>query len=335
MDFKDFTAGENDNNRRIDKIIRIFVKDLPLSTIYSGLRKGLIKVNHKRIKQDYHVCTGDVISIADFLIDSTKNGQNSDANKTENSNNFAEKQNSMFISKSINNLPEIVFKNDDIIIFNKPPFLPVHGKDSLEEIVHEYYKQNSKDNSLAFKPGPLHRIDRNTSGLIAFSWSIKGAQWFCENIKTHIIGKIYLGIVEGILENTEEWTDFIEKKDDQGNSSKHFFTVDCTSEQENEFSNKKIAKTVAKPLCTGKIKNIPATLVEFNIQTGRQHQIRSQSAHHSHPLFGDTAYGGQKNPLTGNYYLHAYKMLFPNENPLNLPKEISTSIPDYFPIKPQ
>ena len=69
MDFKDFTAGKDDEGRRIDRIIRIFLSNKSLGDIYKLLRKGLIRLNQKKCKPETHVFCGDVISIASFLFE--------------------------------------------------------------------------------------------------------------------------------------------------------------------------------------------------------------------------------------------------------------------------
>ena len=68
MDFTDFNTGRDDIDRRLDKVIRIFIPDLPLSGIYQSMRKGLIKVNGKKCKPDYRIIDGDVITVADILL---------------------------------------------------------------------------------------------------------------------------------------------------------------------------------------------------------------------------------------------------------------------------
>ena len=72
MDFRDFTAGQNDDNRRLDRVLRKFLQEKSLSEIYKLLRKGLIKVNHSKAKPETHINCGDVISIAAFLFDSLR-----------------------------------------------------------------------------------------------------------------------------------------------------------------------------------------------------------------------------------------------------------------------
>lgn len=327
MEFKNFYAGQNDDNRRVDKIIRIFVSELSLPTIYKSLRKGLIKVNDKKVPQDYRVHADDKISIAAFLISNEPKSNETNRTNPENQkkeNNQNTNSNYHLTKKLI--LPEIVFKNENIIIFNKPRNLAVHGHESLETIVTEYFQNDNRSPaSLSFKPGPLHRIDRFTTGLIAFSWSLQGAQWFSENIKNHSIKKKYFGILQGKLTQKQDWTSYIQKNTTLQNNKNIFHTVQI-SEEKSEFSKK--AYTTVKPIATGKIDDIDITFAEFYIQTGRQHQIRAQAAQNGFPLYGDTAYGASKNK-ENHFYLHAAKLIFP-ENPIGLQPEITASLPEDF-----
>ncbi|MCF0125473.1 MAG: RluA family pseudouridine synthase, partial [Treponema sp.] len=182
MDFRSFKCGKNDEGRRLDKVLRIFLPDISLSLIYKYIRNGLIRVNNKKQKENYRVECEDIIQIADFLF-------NNDSEAT-NKNNAPV----LFIEN------QIIFKNEHILILNKPYDVKVHGdKYSLDSAVKNFYEKNIKNDSLSFKPGPLHRLDRKTTGLVAFSLSYKGAEWFSENIKNHNIKKTYSGIIEGKL----------------------------------------------------------------------------------------------------------------------------------------
>ena len=175
MDFKDFTAGKDDDGRRLDRVIRIFLKDLSLGEIYKLLRKGLIKVNYKKAKPDSHVNSGDIISIAAFLINPV---------------NAKPEVQVLSQTQKLN----IVFENEHLLIIDKPYGCSVHGseKSSLQsldkEVLAWYQERESHKNpaqgekSLSFRPGPLHRLDRNTSGLLVFSLSLEDARWFSESI---------------------------------------------------------------------------------------------------------------------------------------------------------
>lgn len=304
MDFTEFKTGQDDINRRADKVIKKILTNQNLSAIYKAMRKGLIKINDTKIKPEQLVWENDIIKVASFLITSP-----------------ASKSTSKDFEKDITELLSFVFKNNDIIFLNKPYGILVQKASktdvSLDDCVKAYYKSITKEASLSFLPGPLHRLDKNTTGLIAFSWSIKGAHWFSQNIQSHDIKKIYIGIVEGILNEKEIWQDSISKNFEK---EKKFQTVSVSSADNTN------AYTTATPIKYGTYNNHPITVVEFNIKTGKTHQIRSQSAFHGHPLLGDTAYGGKKQNLSREYFLHAHTIFFPKNNPINLPEKIECSL---------
>ena len=315
MEFKDFTAGRDDNGRRLDKVIRIFLNNTPLTEIYKLLRKGLIKLNHKKAKPEARVCQGDVISIAQFILKSGSEAENNSVSQTA-----VDKVSPL----------NIVFENDHLLIIDKPYDRTVHGKDdgiykevlSYLEVKSDASQDSTIEKSLSFRPGPLHRLDRRTTGLLVFSKSIEGARWFSDGIKNHTIHKKYYGLAEGELNETEVWQDFL--SDSENSSSEGFYTV-----EENEDGLK--AETIARPVAKGKVKGKNITLIEYSIKTGRKHQIRTQSALHKHPLAGDSAYGGQKQKeFKREFYLQAYSLSFPSDNPLNLPSEIKIKLSSDF-----
>lgn len=327
MDFKDFTASANDNDRRLDKIIRIFVPSLSLPEIYKGIRKGLIKVNKKKSKPESHVFAGDVISIASFLLgsksdnDKIPGGENSSENSLRNPFENSSPATCDF-SCGISPLPPIIFENQHILVLDKPYNLTVHGDEkSLDKIVNKYYQEKNQTTSLSFKPGPLHRIDKKTTGLIVFSMSLEGARWFSENIKNHTISKSYYAILQGYVKD-ETWQDFITNHHKAENG---FYKVEADFLEDDDSKkddNSKKALTHVKVLGRGRYKKQTVSLVKINIETGRKHQIRAQAALHKHPLLGDVSYGGGEIRFgKQDFYLQSCQLLIP-ENPLALPPEI-------------
>lgn len=306
MEFKEFIAGHDDNDRRLDRIIRNFISKERLSNLYKTIRKGLIQVNGKKTGPEQHVFEGDTIKIASFLLEN---------------NNEEEK----VISKY--KFPyQIIFQNENIIIINKPYNKNVHGtEDSIEKDVEKFYSfYTPVKTSLSFKPGPLHRLDRMTTGLLAFSWSLQGAQWFSENIANHNIKKTYIGIVQGHITKEYEWNDYVSKENDD---SKNFHKVEISTSYKEDS---KLAITKIYPLWNGKYKNIDISLVKYSIETGRTHQIRSQSALHGFPLLGDTAYGGIRLNIMQTLFLHAYQLDIPDNNKISLPCKIKAELPKNF-----
>ncbi len=308
MDFKDFTAGKDDDGRRFDRILRIFLSDKGLPEIYKLVRKGLVKLNNKKAKPETHVNAGDLISIAAFLLENNDKDE-----KTETSS-----------AKPVD--LDIVFENQHLLIINKPYGRSVHGNDenSLDKAVLSYYESKKAGNkdSLSFRPGPLHRLDKNTTGLLVFSMSIEGARWFCDGIKNHTIHKKYFGLAEGDFTGKEVWQDKL--SDSENTTQEGFFTVKADE-------NGHDAYTEVRALANGKYKGMPVTLCEYSIKTGRKHQIRAQSFIHGHPLLGDSAYGS-KLICDGkrDFYLQAFELDFPENNPLELPPFIKIGLSSDF-----
>ncbi len=318
MDFRDFKSGRDDQGRRLDKVLRIFLPSLSLSQIYKALRKNLIKVNGKKINPDYKINAEDTINIASFLFD--EHEKTWDKGLSVDSKNMTESKNEKADLDFLKSL--IVFENENLLILNKPSGLKVHSSQkkevSLQSLVFEYYLKTHDNDSLAFKPGPLHRIDRYTQGLVCFSMSIQGAVWFSENIKNHNIKKTYSAIVEGKISESQVWKDKLFK--DDKSSKNAFYTVKIDSKNQNDNSLECITRII--PVKSFVVDDKSLTLVNFIIETGRQHQIRAQSSFHGFPLYGDTAYGGEKNKIKGqNFYLTAGKLEFP-KNQLGIPPVI-------------
>ena len=160
MDFINFTITENDSGRRLDKVTRRILPQMPLTAIYKHIRKGFIKLNQKRAKAETIVKTDDTIQVAAFLKeDISLQQQNKPAIKNP------------VISPAIS--IEDIFVNEHIRIINKPYDISVHGdskeKTSLADIIAKDFFEKDKNQSLSFRPGPLHRLDRKTTGIIAFS----------------------------------------------------------------------------------------------------------------------------------------------------------------------
>ena len=282
MDFTDFNTGKDDIDRRLDKVIRIVIPDLPLSGIYQSMRKGLIKVNGKKCKPDYRIIDGDVITVADILL----------KNKVESS--------PLHSDCKIKVEDIIVFENPDILVLNKPAGINVQKATkedvSLADLVQEYYKKTRKNESISFKPGPLHRIDRQTAGLICFSMSLEGARCFTQQLKLHNIKKTYTATVEGTVTCRQTWNDYILKEDEAGSDFHTVTVIDGNSDQVPDEAKECITTII--PLEAFTQNGNSYTKCEFQIETGRQHQIRAQSAFHGHPLAGDTAYGAKYNDLS-------------------------------------
>lgn len=266
-------TGKNDNGKRADRIIRKILPSIPLGDIYKEMRKGKIRLNGKKIVPDKRVEEGDSIDIHTSLLS------------------FFEKA-SAAIKKSltqpncVNIKLEIIFENNMIGVVNKPTGIAVHDKFSLSDIIKNKYSEICKD-SLSFTPAPLHRLDKNTSGVLFFGKSIEGARLFSFLLKERKMIKTYIALIDGNLEKSYRWVDYLKREKEE---------------------QAKEAITTVKPLICSK----KHTLAEVKIETGRYHQIRRHCSLHNYPLSGDVKYGG--NPInnfkSNKYLLHSLSLEF-------------------------
>ncbi|MCR4940620.1 MAG: RluA family pseudouridine synthase [Treponemataceae bacterium] len=305
MDFLQYTAGIDDEGRRLDRVLRIFLKNSPMSKIYKYIRTGTIRVNGEKTDCNYRVKKNDEIRIP-------KVTDSIEGEKTQDAKAFIE--------------IEDVFRNSFVRIINKPYGISVHGDErSLDVIVKSQFLPDEK--SLSFNPGPLHRIDRHTTGLVVFSQNHKGALVFSELLRKHAVKKEYLAILCGKLKEKMLFEDMISTdwdSDQAPSLGKNGFHKVRITKQDG-----KKARTVVTPLSHGTYENLNVTLALVEIDTGRKHQIRCQCSSHGFPLLGDTAYGG-KNPqsIDGHFMLHSWRMTFPSDNSIGLPESVTANIPE-------
>jgi 23S rRNA pseudouridine955/2504/2580 synthase len=301
----DLTVMPDDSGRRLDRVLRKALRNRPLSAIHRMLRKGEVKIDGKTAGPEYRVSAGQIIKI--------KKGIEQKQRKTE----------SEPVENELPKKPqlEIIFEGEGLLIINKPSGLPVHGmgrsgKQSLDDLVRSYLKPKLSP-SLSFRPGPLHRLDLQRSGLIAFSTNLEGARAFSSLLRERKIKKYYLALVKGEIKESEIWQDELVR--DRG-MKKTFNAVD----QEGQSAVSKTALTRVSPVYG----NGSSTLILAEIETGRTHQIRAQAAVRGHPLLGDKKYSG--NFLSGGFLLHAWRMKIPAEKESVTPQIIEAPLPEYF-----
>ena len=346
MIFKHFTAADDDGNRRLERVLRKFLADVPLGLIHKSMRSGFIKVNGLKKDASYRVQKGDVLDIADFLADGCRRTHSYDDKNDDKKAESPSRPSSAYAPFTD------VFANEHIRIVNKAYGVPVHGGSShavpLDKLIRREYAEkaasdNEKPHSLSFVPGPLHRIDRRTTGLVAFSQSLIGAQYFSKALAERRIGKIYTALIEGTLHEACVWENVIEKNgENAARAGKAFATVKVKPREKAEdihtaesgHSGEKTALTEVRPLAHGKIGGKSFTLVSVKIKTGKTHQIRAQAAFAGFPLLGDSAYGADFFSYPDKHgqslFLHARTLIFEKDNPLGVPEKISAPLPSFF-----
>ncbi|OPJ57666.1 RluA family pseudouridine synthase [Clostridium oryzae] len=282
--------GDNEAGQRLDKFLRKYMKDVPLSAIYKAIRKGDVKVNGKKAKEQYFLENGDEL----FIFVKHKENEQKE---------FIQVDDSKLI---------VTYEDSNMLIVEKKPNLLVHpdknkNEVTLTDMVLTYLNQKGEydpQKELTFTPAPCNRLDRNTSGIVIYGKNFEALKLLNEMIRERDIKKYYSALVKGRIKDGI-YEAYIQKNMDN-NISKVY---------DNPVKNsKKIAMEVKSLQSDGLF-----SFVEIELITGRSHQLRAHLAHLGNPIIGDGKYGDKKlNSFFVNkygldfQYLYAYKLFFKN-----------------------
>ena len=289
------TAGENDSNQRIDKYIAENADELTRSAVQKLIADGCVSVNGKIPDKNMKLKTGDEIII-----------------------NLPEPEICEALPEDI---PlDIVYEDDDLLVVNKPRGMVVHPATGnytgtlVNALMYHCGDRLSSINGV-IRPGIVHRIDKDTSGLLIVAKNDFSHNLLAEQIKEHSFTRKYQAVVVGNI------------KDDSG-------TVNAPIGR-HPTDRKKMAVTLKNSRNAVTHYKVLArysgyTHLELTLETGRTHQIRVHMAYIGHPVAGDPVYGG-KNYLSklNGQCLHAYYISFthPRTNEI---LSFSAPLPDYF-----
>ena len=273
---------------RIDKWIKINLSKIPQSLIEKDLRKGKVKVNKKKIKSSYKLNLLDKIYLYNVNYK------------------ILTKPNKQFIPKTSaikDTEKDVIEDNSDFIVINKKSGIPVQGGTKVKENL-----VNILSNSKYFqytKPFIVHRIDKDTSGVIIIAKNRETAQQLTSLFRIRKIHKTYLAISSGLVDKKKNIIDnalirFEKNKKILERAITHYQEID---------NNKKYTLFKLKPI------------------TGRKHQIRKHLVDLSCPIVGDTKYFIEKSKKNINLMLHAYEIKFILNNKKFVFK---AKLPDYF-----
>ena len=184
---------------------------------------------------------------------------------------------------------EIIHEDEDIVLINKPPGLVVHpGAGNLDHTLVNgllyLFKNNLSDLGGNIRPGIVHRIDKDTSGVIVVAKNNYCHSKLSSQFEKHTIKRKYEALIWGVL---RPLNGKIENKIGRSNYNRQKMAV--------RINKGKKAITNYKTIKVFQNKNVPTiSLVELILETGRTHQIRVHMAHKGNPVLGDKIYGGQK-----------------------------------------
>ncbi len=291
---KEYIINEETKNIRLDKVIAIIDKDLSRSMIQKMLEDGKILVNNNKEKASYKTKLGDNIKVEEII----------------------PKQ----IELKAQDIPvEIIYEDNDIIVVNKPKGMVVHPANgnpdgTLVNAIMNICKDSLSGIGGEIRPGIVHRLDKDTSGLLIVAKNDKAHINLSEQIKNREITKKYIALVRGVIKENEA-------------------TIDMPIARSDKDRKKMAVKKTGKKAVTHfkVIKRYKDyTLLDIKIDTGRTHQIRVHMAEIGYPVVGDIVYSNGKNPFgVVGQMLHAKSLDF--VHPITGEKlHLEAPIPEYF-----
>ncbi len=276
MRILELKAGENDAALRIDKFLSENIDDFTRSAISKMIDDKKVSVNEKIVPKSYRLLKGDIIRV--------------------------EIDDPVALDVSAEDIPlDIVYEDDDLLVVNKPKGMVVHPAAGnytgtlVNALLYHCGDSLSGINGV-MRPGIVHRIDKNTSGLLMVAKNDFAHNKLSEQIASHTFKREYLAVVYGNLKD-----DFGEIDAPIGRDKRDRKRMCVTKENSKEaFTRFEVLE---------RFKGF--SYIKCILKTGRTHQIRVHMAHIGHPLAGDDIYGPKKViTALGGQCLHAYKLGF-------------------------
>ncbi|MEM6317909.1 MAG: RluA family pseudouridine synthase [Bacteroidota bacterium] len=259
-------VDRNQSPVRIDKFVLDHLEKVSRSRIQNSIKDGLILVNSKEIKANYKVRPLDVITV--FL------------NKPEGFEN----------RHAPEDIPlDIRYEDDQVMIIHKPPGMVVHPgignySGTLVNALLYYFRNSDlplKDPEFSDRPGIVHRIDKDTSGLMVIAKTPEAMTHLGQQFYDHTVQREYVALVWGDVEEDKGTIDeFIGRHE----KNRMQYTVFPERDQgKHAITHYEVVERMYY-----------VTLVKCRLETGRTHQIRVHMKYLGHPLFSDARYGGDK-----------------------------------------
>ncbi len=214
---------------------------------------------------------------------------------------------------------EVIYEDSDIVVVNKPKGMVVHpGNGNLDGTLVNAIMAKC-EGSLSgiggeIRPGIVHRIDKDTSGLLIVAKNDKAHVNLSEQIKEHKVKKTYIALVRGVVKENEATIDM-----PIGRSKTDRKKMAVCKDGKNAITHIKVLKRWEH-----------YTLLQVNIETGRTHQIRVHLSYIGYPIIGDYTYSNGKNEFgVVGQCLHAQKLEFKHPT-TNKIMELEAPLPEYF-----
>lgn len=258
---------------RLDKYL-IDILDISRNKVQEMIKQNLVLVNGKITKRSYVLKYNDIIEVVGELsIDTSVKPEEMDI--------------------------DIIYEDNDLMVINKPSGMVVHPaaghfSNTLVNGLLAHTNELSKNNGNE-RPGIVHRIDKDTSGLLIVAKNDRAHEALSKQLKDKTLSRIYIALVQGRINHDTGLIDAPIGRDPL--DRKKMCVTDINSKE---------AITYFKVL--ERFKN--ATLIECSLKTGRTHQIRVHLNYINHPIVNDPVYGNKKNVTSFGQMLHAKEITF-------------------------
>lgn len=287
---------DDDIGIRLDRFLTDYLEDFSRNQIQSMIKEHSILVNAKAMKRSYLLEIGDVITVTIM----------------EDSENKVKPQ----------DIPlDILYEDNDILIVNKRSGMIVHpsygiAKDTLVNALLYHSDKLSTINGVK-RPGIVHRIDKDTSGLLMVAKNNEAHQHLARQLQEKSVVRSYIALVHGVIPHDVGKIDAPIGRDPNNRQN---MTVISTNSKE-AITNFKVVERFHQH-----------TLIQCNLETGRTHQIRVHMKYIGFPLVGDPKYGHKKDKDPFGQYLHARLLGF--QHPITKEQvEFEADLPNEFQMK--
>ena len=290
---KKFIVKE-EKGERLDSYIASQDSEITRTSAQRLIEEGNILVNGKKQKVSYKVCENDIVTV--------------------------EVSEPKEIELKAQDIPiEIIYEDKDIIVVNKPKGMVVHPANgnpdgTLVNALMSICKDSLSGIGGEIRPGIVHRIDKDTSGLLIVAKNDMAHVAMSEQIKNHEVKKTYIALVRGVIKENEATIDM-----PIGRSNTDRKKMAVTKNGKNAVTHIKVLERFDK-----------YTLLEVNIETGRTHQIRVHLSYIGYPIVGDYTYSNGKNEFNiVGQCLHAKSLEF--KHPITHKQmKLEAQLPEYF-----
>ena len=291
-----FTIETDDVNKRVDVFLNEEMEDISRSALQKNIEKGNITVNGEKISKNYKLRIGDIVEAE------------------------------LPPPENIDIVPEdipldIMYEDDDLIVINKPQNMvvhpaPGHYTGTLVNALMFHCGDNLSGINGVLRPGIVHRIDKDTSGVLVIAKSDLAHKGLSEQLAEHSMKRVYNAIV---YNSFSEESGTVDRNIDRSKNDRKKMAVVVMQGGRNAVTHYKVIEKLGK-----------YTWVELQLETGRTHQIRVHMSYIGHPLLGDPVYGPKKCPFNLNgQVLHAKVLGFIHPRTGEY-MEFNSELPDYF-----